>query len=244
MSELGELIPFFTGIDTWIALAGAALFVFLVLFKKLATEFAVAMKVPRHRAALIVHMFMILVAVITLTVLVLAFLDARDDRATEARQAAAERYEKQLVERQSQVDQCVSDSVAKANFSQPFTSKEQGVRCPGGGCPLKPGSCNRREGMLSYSAPGDYFIESYQLKRGHMNHGDVNGLKVNQRDGENRAIAVEAIIWCDPPDFIGAAGGWANASVEGVIRLRNENTVRENLISSCENRYPEPVPPK
>ena len=28
---------------------------------------------------------------------------------------------------------------------------------------MKSGSCNRREGIVSYSAPGDYFIESYKI---------------------------------------------------------------------------------
>lgn len=242
MGELDELIPFFTGINTWIALAGMALFVFLVLFRTSATEFAVAMNVPRHQAAGIVRMFMVLATIVTLTPLVLAFFDARDARATEARRAADERHQQQLEERQSQVDQCVSNAFAQANFSQSFTSQEQGVRCSGCGVSL---SCNNREeGELSYSAPGDYFIESYQIKRGSMNHGNVTGLEVHQRDGENRAIAVRAKIWCDPPDHLGGPGGWANASLEGVIRLRNENAERENLISSCESQYPEPVPPK
>ena len=243
MGEFNELIPYFTGINTWIALAGAALFVFLVLFRTTATEFAVAMKVPRRQAAGIVHMFMLLVAIVTLTTLVLAFLDARDARAAEARQAAADRYNQQLADRQANLDQCIEARIKSANFSQDFRSQEQGVRCPGGGCFLDSSSCNLREGVVSYTAPGDYFIENYEIIRGSMNDGNVSGLEVYQRDAENRATAVRARIWCDPPDRPGANGGWANASIQGVIRLRNETVARQEVVSSCGAQYQEPTPP-
>lgn len=243
MGEFSELFPYFTGINTWIALAGAALFVFLVLFRTTATEFAVAMNVPRRQAAGIVYAFMVLVAIVTLTTLVLAFLDARDARATEARQAAADRYNEQLADRQARMDQCISEGIQSASLTQSFRSQVQGVRCPGGGCFLESSSCNRREGVVSYTAPGDYFIANYEIVRGAMNEGNVSGLEVYERDPENRATAVRAAIWCDPPDRPGANGGWANASIEGVLRLRDETGARQAVVSSCETQHPEPTPP-
>lgn len=243
MGDLGELIPYFTGINTWIALAGAALFVFLVLFRTTATEFAVNMNVPRRQAAGIVHVFMLLVAIVTLTTLFLAFFDARDARATEARQAAQERYDQLVTERQAALDQCLAAGIQTANFTRDFRSQEQGVRCPGGGCFGQSSSCNRREGTVSFTAPGDYFIENYEIVRGSMNDGNVAGLEVYQRDAEGRATAVRAQIWCDPDNRIGAGGGWANASIQGLLRLRDENGVRQEILSGCESQYPLPTPP-
>jgi hypothetical protein len=244
VGKINELIPYFTGINTWIALAGAALFVFLVLFRTTATEFAVAMNVPRRQAAGIVHMFMILVALVTLTTLILAFLDARDARAAEARRSAANLYHQQLAVRQANLDQCITAGIQSANFSLEFKSQDQGVRCPGGGCFLESSSCNRREGVVSYTAPGDYFIENYEILRGSMNDGNVSALEVYQSDAENRATAVRAKIWCDPADRPGAGGGWANASIQGVMRLRNEAVVRQNVASSCKAQYQEPTRPE
>ena len=243
MGDLGELIPYFTGINTWIALAGAALFVFLVLFRTTATEFAVNMNVPRRQAAGIVHMFMLLIAIVTLITLVLAFLDARDARATEARQAAQDRYQQLLADRQVALDQCVEAGIQSANFTQDFRSQEQSVRCPSGGCFGRSGSCNKREGTVSFTAPGDYFIENYEIVRGSMNHEKVTGLEVYQRDAEGRATAVRAQIGCDPGDGIGASGGWANASIQGLLRLRDESAARQGVLSGCEGQYPLPVPP-
>lgn len=243
MGELNEMIQYFTGINTWIALAGAAIFVFLALFRTTATEFAVAMNVPRRQAAGIVHMFMLLVAIVTLTTLILAFLDARDARAAEARQSAVDRYNEQLSVRQANLDQCIKGGIELANFSQEFGSQEQGVRCPGRGCLFKSSSCNRREGVVSYTAPGDYFIEDYRIVRGSMNDGNVSGLEVYQRDADNRATAVRAKIWCDPADDPGAGGGWANASIQGVMRFRNEAVAKQEVAISCKAQYPEPIPP-
>lgn len=243
MGELNDLIPYFAGINSWISLAGAALFVFLVLFRTTATDFAVAMNVPRRHAAGIVYTFMLLVAIVTLSTLILAFLDARDARAAAARQAALDRYDQQLVDRQASLDQCIEAGIQSASFFQDFRSQEQGVRCPGGGCFLQSSSCNRREGVVSFTAPGDYFIENYEIDRGAMNEGNVSGLEVYQRDAENRATAVRAKIWCDPPDRPGANGGWANASIQGVIRLRDETAARQEVASFCEKQYQEPIPP-
>ena len=243
MTDIVEILPYFAGANTWLALAGLALFVFLVLFRATATDFAVRMNVPRRQAAGVVHVFMLLVALVALTTLSFAFLDARDARAAEAAEAARAAYEQQLQERQGKVEQCIASAVREANFVLTFESDEQGVRCPGGGCFGQSGNCNKREGWVSYSAPGDYFIETYALRRGAMNHGNIAGLEVHQRDREGRATAVRARIWCDPDNRIGAPGGWANASVEGTVRLRNESEVRSAILTSCNEQYPAPIPP-
>lgn len=243
MNELVELIRYFTGINTWIALAGAALFVFLALFKATAKDLVVNMRVPTRKAAGVVHMFMILAAIVTLATLVLAFLDARDARADAASQAAVVRYQGQLDTRQTQVADCTSEAIADANFVQDFSTNEQGVRCPGGGCLGRSSSCNRREGWVSYTAPGDYFVESYDLIRGSMNDGNVADLEVYERDAEGRATAVRARMWCHPDSRPGAGGGWANASISGVVRLRKETQVRSEIFASCELQHPMPQAP-
>jgi hypothetical protein len=247
MKELAEFLQSFTGINTWIALAGAALFVFLALFRSVATELVVNMKVPARRATSVVHLFMILVSLITLTALLLAFLDARDARArahdaqvSRAKALELAEFRKALAQQQQSVRQCIANEEQQVKFTQAF--EESGsVRCPGGGCFLESGSCNKREVLVSFGAPGDYFVESYQVVPGDMNDGNVGNVEVVARDTESRATAVRARLWCDPADRPGAGGGWANAKIHGIIRLRDEVEMREQIAATCVAKYPEPV---
>jgi len=181
MKEFVEFIQFFTGVNTWIALAGAALFVFLALFKTTAQELVVNLRVPSRKAAGIVYVFMVLAALITLVTLLLAFLDARDAREKDKERVQIENYQKQLAQHQEQIAVCISTSEANIEFSQLFDTGAQGVRCPGGGCFLQSSSCNFRESWVSYSASGDYFVESYELVPGETHHGNIGGLTVFER---------------------------------------------------------------
>jgi hypothetical protein len=243
VTEFFDLASYFTGVNTWIALAGAALFVFLVLFRTTATELVKNLPIPKNRAAGIVNLFMILVAFVTLVTLSLAFFDARDVRSAEKQRLAEERYSSALSTRQENVRACVEAEEAKISFTQSYIQPGS-VRCPGGGCFLQSGSCNRREVWVSYTAPGAYFIESYELVKGDMNHGNVGNLEVTSRDNEKRATSVRAFLWCDPADRAGAGGGWANASLRGTIRLQDETMPREEVATACRGKFPEPERPK
>lgn len=243
MQEFLDIVGNFSGITTWIGLAGLGLFVFLLLFRTVATDLVTNLNVPRNRAAGIVNLFMILVALVVLVTITLAFLDARAARAAQVRAEANAAYEIALSAQQEQVRSCVADRVTQANFTQPF-SAPGGVRCPGGGCLFKSGSCNRREGWVSYVAPGGYFIENYELTPGDMNGGSVGNTEVHQRDQQNRTTGVRAFLLCDPRDDPGAPGGWANATITGTIRLADEPGRREEFQLACVAEFPPPTQPK
>lgn len=235
-----SLAPFFTGTTTWIGLAGVALFVFLLLFRTVAVTLVVNMRVPRSKAANIVYVFMLLTAIITLATLSFAFLEAAARRDFEEKRNVA--YQSALRVQQENIRRCIATDESSNKFTQEFSSVGS-ARCPGGGCLFQSGSCNRRQTAVSYGAPGEYFIDRYDLIPGDMNSGNVGEVSVSARDKAGRATAVQAVLWCDPPDRPGAPGGWANATIRGTIRLGNEAARRDGIAVSCRAKFPEPSPP-
>lgn len=185
---------------------------------------------------------MILVATVALVALVLAFLDASDQRDAKIREAERTAYEVALAERVANVQACTKAREEAEQFTMEFNVPGS-VRCPGGGCFLESGSCNKREVWLSYAAPGSYYIGAYEIVRGDMNDGNLGSFEVTDKDSNGRAIAVRLHLWCDPADRPGAGGGWANASITGQLRLQDESAKRAEIASDCEGQYSQPEKP-
>lgn len=240
MRDLIDLLKYFSGVNSWLALGGIGLFVFLALFRTAAQDLIKNLKVPARKAAGIVHMFMLLVALVVLVTLTFAFLDARETRDHERRERAEADFQRQIEQRRANWAQCIQSAEESAVFVKPFDS-EASVRCPGGGCAPWDGNCNKRETLLSYSAPGDYFIEAYGVERGAMNDGNIGQVTVTAQDGTGRAVSIRAVLWCDPSDRPGAGGGWANAKFVGSLRLRDEAARKAAIREECTARHPEPV---
>lgn len=236
-----ELIKYFTGLTSWFGVAGAALFVFLLLFRTAAKDHFVARRIPAARAAGVLNVFMALVAAVTVVALTLAFLGAKEGHSLELKKRDQERYSRELARQQIAFRACVAAAEDAAQFSRGFKSPGS-VRCPGGGCFMN-GNCNRRETQISYTAPGEYFIESYELVPGAMNDGNVGAVREVARDDAKRLTAVQAQLWCDPPDRPGANGGWANAVLQGTLRMRNEPERKNQISESCKASNPLPAAP-
>jgi hypothetical protein len=241
MDSFKDLLPYLTGIKTWIALAGLGVFGFLVLFRSLVEHVLTKLKIPARQAAGLVHVFMALVALIALVTLALAFLDARDERAAALLREQQEAYRRDLAAQQAALSQCLVSAETAAAFVKPFETTAS-VRCPGGGCSPFDGNCNHRSTLLSFAASGDYFIDSYRIVKGQMNDGNIGEAKVTSRDDSGRPTAIQATLWCDPSDRPGAGGGWANADFVGTLRLHNEAERRTQIAADCAARHPAPEP--
>jgi hypothetical protein len=237
MSEVLEIAK--GGAAAWIGLAGAVLFLCLVLFRPVATKLVVNLRVPAKRAARVVDVSLLLVAAVTMASLGLAFLGAEDARVQEARQREADAFIAALTEQRENLRNCIAQEEAKASPPQSFEVPGL-VRCPGGGCALQSASCNRREAWVSYATPEDYFIETSELVEDSMNEGHLGDLEVYARDGEGRAIAVRALLWCDPSDEAGASSAWAYATLRGTIRASGVASSQEDIAAKCLVKFPEP----
>ena len=155
---------------------------------------------------------------------------------------AVRQYEASLTDRKKQLRECVAQIAPADGVTRKF-AENGSVRCPGGGCLFKPDSCNKRQTTFRAVAPKGYFIDSYKIVEGSMNSGKIAGSKVSKEDDQGRATQVIVALICDPPDQAGAPGGWANASIEGILRHADEAGLNAAALSRCEARLPEPEKP-
>lgn len=136
-----------------------------------------------------------------------------------------------------QVENCIAEEEARVEFSRTF-SVRGGARCPGGGCLFRSPRCNRATQWVSYEAPAPYYVYEYRTEDHAMNDGSISNLQITTQDAEGRALGVRVLLTCDPPDHPGAGGGWARATLAGIERLRDEEEVRANIRTECENQVP------
>ncbi|MCG8610821.1 MAG: hypothetical protein MI864_09835 [Pseudomonadales bacterium] len=133
---------------------------------------------------------------------------------------------------QKNVSACIkdkTDGVLERKFSQPG-----GVRCPGGGCFMQSGSCNKRETNVEYQAPSNYYISRYKLIQGGTNDGTTGPVKA-VNDDSGQVIKISAYIACDPADRPGADGGWNNITLEGELTYSNPDSYINQVKGECEN---------
>ena len=142
------------------------------------------------------------------------------------------------------VNACIANKgeTLAAGFDREF-SEFANVRCPGGGCFLQSGSCNARRETIRYEAPGGYYIDTYVPIRGNMNDGDLGSLAVSSRDSESRVTGITAELWCDPADYPGAGGGWAEATIKGTIRPVNDQELVDEILEICQKQFQKPQAP-
>jgi hypothetical protein len=132
----------------------------------------------------------------------------------------------------NKVSSCIdekSKDVMVKSFSHPGN-----VRCPGGGCFMKSGSCNKRETNVQYQAPSNYYISSYMLKQGGTDDGTTGPVEA-QNDSTGRVVKITAYIACDPADHPGADGGWNNITLEGQITYNDPDAYINQVKGTCEN---------
>ncbi|MBK8507600.1 MAG: hypothetical protein IPL51_02855 [Candidatus Competibacteraceae bacterium] len=140
--------------------------------------------------------------------------------------------QEKLILSNKKVSECVNkrtDGILVRTFSHPGN-----VRCPGGGCVLKSGSCNKRETTVQYVAPANYHISSYRLNQGGSNDGTTGPITA-ERDSSGRVVKISAYIACDPADFPGADGGWNNITLVGELSYANIDALITEARSLCEN---------
>lgn len=133
---------------------------------------------------------------------------------------------------QKNVSTCIEErtkGILVKTFSQPGS-----VRCPGGGCFLQSGSCNKRETTVEYQAPTNYHISNYSVKQGGTNDGTTGPVHV-EKDRGNRVVKISAYIACDPADYPGADGGWNNITLVGELSYINPDTLINESRGICEN---------
>ena len=235
MKDLPGVIGYFSGIDTFIGLAGAALLVFLIISRTFIEHLLKRSWVP----IVIASIFMILVYSLPIIAMTFAFLNARDAMSSEQQKQAQIIFDNALELQRKNLTECMADRESETQFTQKF-SQPASVRCPGGGCFLQSGSCNRRSVWLSYAAPGGYYINSYEVEPGSMASGNLGGQEITAQDSEGRTTAVRYHLWCDPADKPGAGGGWANATLNGTISLQDESSIRAGIVAECTEKYPLP----
>lgn len=89
------------------------------------------------------------------------------------------------------------------------------VRCPGGG-DLLGRERNRRSAQVSFSSPSGAEIIEYnveQVARNDANHS------IDTDTGESgRVTKVTVRFSCDPPNYLGAGGGWYDLVLRGKYR--------------------------
>lgn len=145
-------------------------------------------------------------------------------------QLNAEKEKQELFEKN--VSACIkkkTDGDLVSSFTQPG-----GVRCPGGGCFLQSGSCNKRETNVEYQAPSNYHISRYSLIQGGTNDGTTGPVKA-ENDSAGRVIKISAYIACDPADRPGADGGWNNITLEGELTYIDPDSYISQVKGECEN---------
>lgn len=92
------------------------------------------------------------------------------------------------------------------------------VRCPGGGDWLGRERNYRRAVMKFDSPKGTWIDEDYtEFEVVTQNHGEFGKIKYSTSfvHGDVRNTRLELDLWCDPPDYPGAPGGWMEISLYG-----------------------------
>ena len=88
-------------------------------------------------------------------------------------------------------------------------SVEKRVRCPGGGDWLGR-ERNRRDTTIEFRADPGKWIGPATIEVIAEHYGNHRGVKYDWAtvEGEERRVRAHAEIFCDPPDYPGAPGGW------------------------------------
>ena len=226
-TDILSLISHFSGVTSWFGLAGLALFVMLILFRPVINQVLQNLQIAPELAQRIVLVFLVVVGLLVAYIITLAFLDGL---------RSIEKVKEVEVAR----EQCIAEETSKVEFTRPFSMPGNAL-CPGSGCGLlDDDNCNRRQVWLSYSAPGDYYLDQISVKKGRANYGSIGDYTITEKDSEGHALAVKVSLVCDPPDYIGAAGGWSHATLVGTERLRDSEGKHLEINSQCESKFPFP----
>ena len=216
ISNLTEILTYFDQRERWISSALIAITVFAFVFRNFIEGLIKSLPIPTkyiHR----VFIACIFVYLIFSMFVILHFYSIAQSKFHESETGKI-------------IEDCVKSEESKVTFTKPF-SQAGSVRCPGGGCPFSSNSCNKREVRVSYRAPGEYAITDYSSEMGSMNHGNYGDFIPTEKDGHLIGISVH--LWCDPPDFPGAPGGWANLTLKGTVRLKDEAGKRRAIADKC-----------
>lgn len=108
-----------------------------------------------------------------------------------------------------------NESGAQNDIVQPF-SQTGSVRCPGGGDFLGR-ERNRRSGYVVLRAPEGRKIvpNSAQIQTIADNDGWHDPIELNYEPGTQNIKEARVRIFCDPPNYPGAGGGWMNIILHG-----------------------------
>ncbi len=126
---------------------------------------------------------------------------------------------------------CIQNWIAE-NFLRSF-SVEGSVRCPSRGCFLESGNCNRRDARLRYAAISDYYINDYEFVEHTGNYANTGEFRT-VRDSFGKIIEISVGLSCDPPNRIGAPGGWHSGELRGTILHGDFESLRERVSAECE----------
>ena len=89
------------------------------------------------------------------------------------------------------------------------------VSCPGGGDWLGR-ERNRRDAHMKFIAPNGSWITEAHTKSIGQKYGDYEKINYRQMDeNEGFKFVQSAQLWCDPPNYPGAPGGWIEVELYG-----------------------------
>lgn len=130
----------------------------------------------------------------------------------------------------SGINSCIREKVSKDSV-RPFSIPGR-VRCPGGGCLFRSGSCNRRNTTLRYEAVSGYYIDDYEFVQGGTNHANTGHVRTEGNiSGRTNKVSIE--LSCDPPDYPGAPGGWNEGELRGTIRFEDIESLGKRAQAEC-----------
>ena len=111
-----------------------------------------------------------------------------------------------------------ADPAPNAAVAVESFSTRNRVRCPGGGDWFNRNR-NRRTGSVTYTAPEHAWITEVHTRVLNDNSGGLGQVDFEDfLDGDrNKPRRAQVNIWCDPPDFPGAAGGWMEVELYGTL---------------------------
>ena len=239
-----NLIPFFSGPQTWIGVFCLVICLFLYLFKDIIIKLLNKFKLKQKHSFIILILIIILSFIFAVIALFFAFLSARQSQTMHDQKIAQMEYEKFYKEYTNNINSCIEDKKkdVSSRILKSFSSSSSRVRCAGGGC-LPWERCPVEQISVNYSAESGYYITEARIVEISSNHGNLGNLRPISRDSKGRPIEYTADISCDPPDYPGAPGGWAKARIEGTMRLANAQELLDEIPEICRKQFPKPHPP-